>query len=145
MNLYFTLASYAVAASVGAGAVGVWKNLEIANIELERKDERIASQRAARTQAEIRLATQHKKEVAAQARTERLAAVVADNRTELERLRDATDAAMRAASTSLEACTAHAATQGRLLNHCSGRLVDVSARADGHVSDIKTLTEEPQE
>ena len=38
MNLYFTLASYAVAASIGGAAVGVWKNGQIADIKLEVAD-----------------------------------------------------------------------------------------------------------
>lgn len=143
MNL--TLIKYAAALAIpfaaGFGTAWQWRAITIANIQLEHKDERIASQRAARVQAERRVATQRAAELQAQSRMERLAVVVDSNRTELERLHDVSDAARRAAASSLEACTAHAATQGGLLDHCAARLVDVSAAADGHVSDIKTLNE----
>ena len=143
MNL--TLIKYAVILTTtfaaGFGTAWQWQAITIANIQLEHKDERIASQRAARVQAERRVATQRAAELQAQSRMERLAAVVDSNRTELERLHDAAAAALRAHSDTLEACTAHAATQGGLLDRCAARLVDVSAAADGHVSDIKTLNE----
>lgn len=141
MNRYLTLASYIIAAAVGAGAVSVWKNLEIAKIELERKNERIASQRAARAQAERQVTQVMAAQNSAAKRAADLAVVVAGSRTELDRLRDTLAATLRARSDTLEACTAHAATQSGLLDHCAGQLVDVSAAADGHVSDIKTLNE----
>ena len=145
MNLYITLASYiisaAVAAAGGFGAAWTLQELTIANIQLERKDERIAKDRAARFQAEQRVATNRAAELQAQGRMERLAAVADSNRTELERLRVITDATFRSASASLEACVAHAATQGLVFTQCASRLEEVGRAADGHVSDIKTLME----
>lgn len=131
----------AVPFAAGFGAAWTLQELTITNIQLEHKDERITRDRAARVQAERRVATQRAAELQAQSRMERLTVVVDSNRTELERLHDAAAAALRAHSDTLEACTAHAATQGGLLDHCAARLVDVAASADGHVSDIKTLNE----
>ena len=143
------VASAALAAALfGAGFAGGFKwqaapvaklKLEHAKLELEHKDERIASQRAARVVAERQEARAGAARTQAQENAERLAADLRSNRTELERLRDATTTAMRAASTSLEACVAHAATQGEVLNSCAADLVDVSAKADGHVDDIQSL------
>lgn len=142
MNLTTIKYAAVTAALFGAGfgAATVWKNLEIANLKLEHRDERIAKDRAARAQAERHLTTLGAAQNSAAKRAADLAVVVAGSRTELERLRDA-NAAMRAASSTLEACTAHAATQGGLFDQCAADLVDLAAQADGHVSDIRALDE----
>lgn len=80
---------------------------------------------------------------------ERLAAVrqsalardLAASRDALGRLSHTADGALRRAGDTHEACLATAAAQGTVLNQCSARLVEVAGAADGHVSDIQTLTD----
>ena len=134
-------AALTLAAAGGFGAAWTLQELTITKLESRHKDERIASQRAARVVAERQVTQVMAAQNNATKRAADLAVVVAGSRTELDRLHDATAAALRAHSDTLEACTAHAATQSGLLDHCAGQLVDVSAAADGHVSDIKTLNE----
>ena len=146
MNL--TLIKSAAAAALAISLIGggfawglKWNASDIAQLKLEHANERIARDQANRAVAERRVAANRAAQLQAQVRAERTAVVVDGNLTELDRLHDITDRAVRDASASLEACAAHAAAQGGLLDYCAGRLVDVSAKADGHVSDIKTLME----
>lgn len=59
---------------------------------------------------------------------------------ELDRLRDALRASAEAASTA-DAQSARAATIGELLQTCSREYQGVARSADGHVADLKMITE----
>lgn len=141
MNL--TLIKYAVifAACFGSGFGTAWKwqASNIYQINLERKDERISIERAARSTLERHQATVAKAQDNAEVRVRVLTNAVIANSTELDRLRNADDAAMRAASSTLEACVAHATAQSTVLGQCASRLVEMAGNADGHASDVKTL------
>lgn len=137
MNPYVTLASYIMAAAVGAGSMSVWKNLEIANIQLERKDERIASQRAARVEAERRVATQRAADLKAQAAVR--TAVV--DRVRLDALgsglRDTT-AAMRASPESGAACHRQVDTLTVVFDQCVERYGVMAGHAqDWYIEAVK--------
>jgi hypothetical protein len=123
------------------GFSGAWtlQNYRMDSYKLEITNERIALQRAARAQSERQITQFNVAQTKANDRVAVTAAVAADNRTELERLRSANEAAMRTASTGLETCVAHATTQGKLLNQCAERYSGLATLADGHASDIQTL------
>jgi len=141
MNPYAILIALALAASAGFGAAWHWQDNRITQLELDHAQQQLTTEIDARDDADRQIAQVRTAQDNAAKRAADLAWVVADSRTELDRLRDILDATLQARSSTLEACTAHAATQSGLLNHCAGRLVDVSAKADGHVSDIRTLIE----
>lgn len=61
-------------------------------------------------------------------------------RTELDGLRSASADALRAAATGLDACLARATAYDQLLTASAGAYQDMARKADGHVSDVRTLT-----
>jgi hypothetical protein len=139
MNL--TLISASIAFALGFGAAWQLQGHFILKAELEQKDARIERDRAYRAQAERHIATVATTQASAAKRVAAMAGVSDSNRTELQRLQSHTAESLRAAAGSLEACTAHSAAQGLVLNQCTSRLVEVAEVADGHASDAQTLME----
>jgi hypothetical protein len=130
-------------ASAAAGFFLAWQLQahDITKLKLEHTNERIAIQRAARATIE-RTATaviQAQNNAASRVAVHRLAA--ADARGAVERLRDELDVATRAANTSFDACTVAAATTSGLLHQCAARYSELADKAQGHVSDVRTLME----
>lgn len=67
-------------------------------------------------------------------------------RSELDRLRDDSERAVAAAQGSHASCLATAAALQVVSGQCAGRYSELAEKADGHVSDILTLTNSwPQE
>lgn len=62
-------------------------------------------------------------------------------RTELDGLRSANSDALRAAATGRDACLERAATYGQLLSASAAAYQELAGKADGHVSDVKTLVQ----
>ena len=108
--------------------------LELKNEQLDRANERIAIQRAARATLERNMqAVSKAQDVAAS----RLVAIAADRdraHSQLDRLRDTSAAAVRNASAGIDACTSAVATYDQLFTGCSARLVEVAGDADSWAS-----------
>lgn len=115
MNIYFTLASYAVAASIGGAAVGVWKNGQIADIKLEVADADMARKKESFRSLEL---DSQKKSQAADNKTRRDAGLraAADRAVNAGHgLRIASADTVRAASESAAACLASVSKYDQLL------------------------------
>lgn len=99
---------------------------------------------AAQTEAASRTAslerTKDEAIKAAQTRAAENAAAAGRAKSELARLRESSTIGAGHASTSDSACTEYAATANTVLNECAGALVELATVADGHVSDVRTLT-----
>lgn len=143
--MYARLLSYAaLGAACAWGAYSFQGNKYERQLSELRTEYATAQARAVeRAHAEtIRLqGVKDKAERMAQVRQSTLQRDLAANRDALGRLSHAADSALRRASDSHEACVATATAQGNVLNQCSARLVQVAADADGHTSDIQTLTD----
>ena len=133
------IAAIALAIGATAGGAGAWQwqsgrvaaaQLELSNERLDRANERIAIQRAARATADRATSQVIAAQNEAVSRVAAINRVADSNRTELERLRIASADAVRAASAGLDACTSTLATHSQLLTQCSKRLVEVAHDAD---------------
>jgi len=143
MNLTL-IASLISAAAAGLAGFGLAWRLQTATIntmELEQANERISLQRAARATIERQQSAVSLAQAAAVQRRRDLDAVRRDSESALDGLRNATAAAVRAASESLDACNRVVATHGTILAECSGTLQKVAGDADQCFSDIQTLEE----
>ncbi|OIN94194.1 MAG: hypothetical protein AUJ20_01365 [Comamonadaceae bacterium CG1_02_60_18] len=143
MNLTL-IASLISAVAAGLAGFGLAWRLQTATIdqmELEQANERISLQRAARATMERQQSAVVTAQNAAAERRRALAIVRRDGDAALVGLRDATAAAMRAASESLDACNRVVATHGDILAECSSTLQKVAGDADQCISDTKTLIE----
>jgi len=77
---------------------------------------------------------------AAQTRAAENAAAAGRAKSELARLRESSAAGASNAVTSIAACSEYTATANTVLNECAGALVELAEKADGHSSDVRTLT-----
>lgn len=130
MNLYFTLASYAVAAASGFAVAWQLQAGTISDIHLEAAHELLQSQADARDEAERRIAQVTAAQNSAQTR---LRAVVADRgRADLvgNGLRITTAETVRTAAENPAACADHAATLGIVFDQCVQAYIDVATDAD---------------
>ena len=144
MNLTTLIASLISAAAAGATGFGLAWRLQTATIndlKLEQKDERISLQRAARATIERQQSAVSLAQAAAVQRRRDLDAVRRDSESALDGLRNATAAAVRAASESLDACNRVVAAHGDILAECSSTLQKVAGDADQCFVDQQTLTE----
>lgn len=73
-------------------------------------------------------------------RAKQNAAAAGRAKSELDRLRKQTGSSLDAAKTSDATCIKYAATATDVLNECGSALQEMATKADGHVSDIRTLT-----
>lgn len=137
MNL--TLISSAVAALAGFGLAWQLQAGNIASIQLEQANDRIALQRGARAALERHMQSVGQAQDAAANRLRTIAAERDGLTTALNGLSAQSAVALRAAGESLDACNATAATFSELLNQCSGRYSKLATEADGHVNDKQTL------
>ena len=143
MNPTLIIASVSAIASALAGFGLAWRlqTATINQMELDNANQRISLQRAARATIERQQTAVVTAQNAAAKRRRALNVVRRDGDAALVGLRDATAAAMRAASESLDACNRVVSTHGTILAECSGTLQKVAGDADQCVSDIQTLTE----
>lgn len=114
---------------------------QIVKLELEKTNERISQQRAARAASERHQAQIAAAQVASANRgiRNRAAAGVASDVG--NGLRLTTAAAVRAVTGDPAACSDTAAALGAVFNEAVGELQTLAATCDRHVSDIQTLTE----
>lgn len=140
-----TLIIAAVSALVSglAGFALAWQlqGHQITKQKLEHTNERIAIQRTARATIERTTSAVIQAQNAATARIAVLRRDADAARAAADGLRNDLDAAVRFAATSADACNLAAATTAELLGVCGDSYRELAAKADGHVSDIKTLTE----
>ena len=148
MTLTQIAAAVAFALGLSVGGAGAWKwqasrvasaQLGLKNEQLDRTNERIAQERAARAAIERTTSAviTAQNEAATRAADLRQSADAA--RSESDRLRESIATAMRAAAASLDACTVTASAIGGLLAQCGREYQELGAKTDRHVSDIKTL------
>ncbi len=135
MNLYFTIATYAIAASMGFGAAWRWQAANITELELQHAHESLALELNARDEAERQIAqiaaAQAKAQISVRrTATERTAADVAG-----AGLRLTTASAVQAAAQNTTACPERAAAIADVFESCVGRYIDVAEKADRHAAD----------
>jgi len=143
MNLTL-IASLISAAAAGLAGFGLAWRLQTATIndmKLEQANERISLQRAARAAIERQQSAVSLAQAAAVQRRRDLDAVRRDSDTAIDGLRNATAAAVRAASASLDACLIGANALSVVSTQCSAELTTLAGHCDGHVSDLKLITE----
>lgn len=141
MNLTAIAAAVSAALAGAAGFALAW-NIQakiILDNSLEVANERIARQQATRSLIERNQAQLGAAQAAAQSRVVVLAADLGRNRTELDRVRIASETAMRSAASGLDACIGATHAYHLVSTQCTERLVEMGRNADGHASDTKTL------
>ena len=137
----FTLAlvGAAIAGAAGFGVAWRLQSANIAEMELQSANTRIAAAYVARKAIERSTTAVI---VAQNAATDRMVVLHRDAdlaRSGLAGLRTQSADSLRTAAASLDACVIDATAKTELLSNCAGSLVSVSAAADGHASDTKTL------
>lgn len=140
ITLLSSLISAGLAAVLAAGAAWHVQGTRITQMELDHANERIATQHAARSALERSLSRLSTAQAQAQSRARVGAAELDANAAGLIGLRN-TSASVRAAATTPDASAAYAAAVSELFERCGQELVRVAGQADGHASDVKTLTE----
>jgi hypothetical protein len=143
MNL--TLLTTAIAAAVaGAAGFGLAWQLQAGNISeinLERANERISIQRAARATIERTTGAVIAAQNAAASRAVVLRRDADAARTAADGLRDDLTAIGSAAASSIDARNRHAATVSELLVESASLNRELAQACDGHASDVRTLME----
>lgn len=143
--MMYTHAAAAIAAAAGA-AVIVWQVQAWrydAQISSMKQAQAVAMQEASEAARSTEQANTSKTLKALNERTAKnreLQAIVAGNRTELERLRDAANSACSAGDPTTPGAVANHPA-GTILAECAAQLVGVAQAADGHAADAKTLFE----
>jgi chromosome segregation ATPase len=128
-----------VSASLAFGSAWTIQNWRFDARELQRAEQNTIEQRAAFKDFE----RGQNRVITAQSAAARRISVLRRSadaaRSELDRLRDASATALRAAAASHDASLAAAATANQLLNRCGAEYQELGAIADRHVSDLRTL------
>jgi uncharacterized protein YfiM (DUF2279 family) len=141
----FTLLTTAIAAAAGsvAGFGLAWQlqGHQITKQELSHAQERIAIARANRAAAERVTSAIIVAQNNAAGRAVVLRRELDSAKSAAVGLRDEITTSMRAANTSHDACAIAARTSGELLAICADRYTELAGKAEGHVSDIRTLME----
>lgn len=129
----------------GWGGINAYRvNSAQTTIAQMKADQAVAVSEASRRAQSISNDLQRTKDEAiAQAKTRAAenAAAAGRARTELERLRQQSASGASDAGASIEACTQYATAANTVLNECAGALVSLAEVADGHSSDVRTLTD----
>ena len=137
MTLHLITAT--IAAALGFGAAWTWQGRAIDTLKLEVADDRIQQQRAARAALERATLQVVSAQNEAVVRAGLLRQSADAARRESDGLRESIATAMRAATANLDACTVTTHTLGGLLDQCGREYQELGAKADRHVSDVKTL------
>lgn len=139
LTILSALISAALAGAGGFGAAWTWQAANITQMELSHANERIAIQRQARATLERNMSAVSLAQAKSADRVVRLAADNARAATALDRLRDTSSAALRAAAGDLDACTTSLASHSVVLSQCGQELVRVSKDADDWASHAVSL------
>lgn len=134
-----TIISAILASAAGFGLAWQLQNGNIAKIQLEQKDERISQQRAARVAIERTTTAVITAQNASLSRSAVLRADAGVSRADLDRLRSTSEAAVRSAASSLDACNAVAAAQGVILAASTIFIQELAGNADQCLSDLTTM------
>ncbi len=139
LTLIAALVSAAFAGAIGWGSATYIYSARITELELTYANERIAIQRSARATFERYSSqiTTAQNEAASRAAVLRRDADSA--RSELERLRDSSSAAVRASADSPATCSASVTAFDVVFAECSSRLVALAADADQCVNENQAL------
>jgi len=113
---------------------------DLAQFKATQAEAIVSAQKQAAEQTASLERTKNEAIKAAQNRAAENAAAAGRAKSELARLRESSAAGASNAITSIAACSEYTATANTVLNECSAALVELGQVADGHVSDIKTLT-----
>jgi hypothetical protein len=122
--------SAALAGAGGFGAAWTMQGRSIDKLKLEARDDIIAQQRSARATTERLTSAVSAAQVSAQGRAVRLAADRDSARTELDRLRIASENAVRNASAGIDACTSAVRTYHLVFTGCASALADMGTDVD---------------
>ena len=131
----------ALIAAAGFGSAWTLQNWRYGAKENERAKQELVDQRNAATTAIRRTETVISASNAATVRATALRRDADGARTALVGLSDAADSALRASSTSLDACTQRVATFSQLLGTMAAAGGEIAGKADRHASDAKTLAD----
>ena len=137
----FTLILSAITAAAGFGLAWNLQAHQITKMELTHANERIATARASRAALERTTGAVIKAQNDAQARVAVIKRNADSLRANADGLRDDLDTTMRAAATSIDACNRYSAAVSRLFVESVEASRSLAQACDGHVSDIRTLTE----
>ncbi len=144
MNLYFTLATYAIAASMGFGAAWRWQSANITALHLEHAEQTLSLELEARDETERHLA----QIAAAQAKAQIYVRRTVAERTAADvagaGLRITTAATVQAASQDTATCPERARTLGVVFDQCAEALVEVAESADNWHREAITQHEAAQ-
>ncbi len=139
LTILTSVVSAAFAGVVGFGAAWSIQKLTITQLELSHANERISTQRAARSAIERNMSAVSVAQVKAASRAVRLAADNARATSALDSLRTASASALRSAAGDLEACTRSLTSHSVVVGECSARLVEVGKDADDWASHAVML------
>jgi hypothetical protein len=139
MNI--ALITSAIAATAGFALAWNLQAHQITKMELTHANERISIQRAARATIERTSNAVIKAQNDAAGRVAVIKRNADSLRVSVDGLRDDLDVTARAAATSIDACTVAARTTSELLAVCADRYSELAGKAEGHVSDIRTLVD----
>ena len=137
--LIASLVSAAFAGAVGWGSAAHVYGAKITEMELNHANERIAIQRDARAAFERYSQTVATAQNEAASRAAILRRDADSARSELERLRNSSSAAVRASADSPAACSATVTTFDVVFTECSTRLTKVAEDADRCVNESQAL------
>jgi hypothetical protein len=128
----------------GWGGINAYRvNSAQADLAQMQKDQAVAVSEASRRALSVSNTMQRKKDEAIKQATTRAAenaAAAGRAKSELARLRESSAIGAGNAVTSIAACSEYTATANAVLNECAGALVELAVQADGHASDVRTLT-----
>lgn len=128
----------------GWGGINAYRvNSAQATIAQMKADQAVAVSEASRRAQSISNDLQRTKDEAisqAQTRAAENAAAAGRARSELDRLRKQSAGGVGQARASHAACVEYAAAANDVFGECAGALAFLAEKADGHVSDIRTLT-----
>lgn len=139
LTIISTLFWCCISAIIASGAAWRIQGATITEMELSNAQQRIELQRAARVQTERQMQTLNEAQAAAQARVGVIAAEHISAVSALGKLRQSSEAAVRAAGASTDACVNAVKSYAVISNECSERLVSVAGDADRLASDRQTL------
>jgi len=134
----YVIAMLVSAALAGVGAWNV-QNWRYGNKEKARVEQVLDTEKEQRKFDNKRSGNVIAAQNAAAGRVASLRADAALARSELDGLRQLSDAAIAQSRSSLDACNITAATHAELFANCAARYQDLGVKADAHASDVKTL------
>lgn len=137
-------AAFISGSGVGFGACKVWKDGQIAQLELESAREIIEANLEARDAVEQRIAAVTKAQDAAAASVRVVAAERRDTDAAGGGLRIATADTVQAAREDSAACASQAETLGIVFDQCSARLIEVATDADLWVIEVERQNQAAQ-